>query len=223
MMLLCFLLAVVAVVCLIVAGICSLFRSDSDGEVDGSASGQVVRFKDDISGISVDCPNLDVRLLTVNEYSRPGTRLEKVNGLVIHYVGNPGTTAMQNRNYFESLAETGERSASCHFVVGLDGEIVQCIPTSEISYCSNNRNDDTVAIEVCHKKADGKFSKETYESLVHLTAFLCCKFDLNLEDVIRHYDVTGKICPKYYVDHEDKWIAFKKDVAAYIEENAYKE
>ena len=72
-------------------------------------------------------PELDVELLPVNKYSRPGTALSEVNGIVIHYTANPGTTALQNREYFAGLAETGETSASSHFIIGLDGEIVQCI------------------------------------------------------------------------------------------------
>ncbi len=54
-------------------------------------------------------PDFAVELLTVNEYSRPGTELAQVNGIVVHYTANPGTTAEQNRSYFESLAETGRR------------------------------------------------------------------------------------------------------------------
>lgn len=54
--------------------------------------------------------------------------------------------------------------------------------------------------------------------MVTLTAWLCFKFDLTEEDVIRHYDITGKICPKYFVDHEEKWDQFKVDVAATLEE-----
>ena len=34
-----------------------------------------------------------------NDYSRPGTPLDAVDGVVVHYVGNPGTTAGQNRSY----------------------------------------------------------------------------------------------------------------------------
>lgn len=86
-------------------------------------------------------------LLTVNEYSRPGTELKEVKGVVIHYVGNPATTAENNRNYFESLKDTHERSASSHYIVGLEGEIIQCVPLDEISYASNSRNKDTIAIE----------------------------------------------------------------------------
>ena len=60
--------------------------------------------------------------LTVNEWSRPGTPLEEIHGVVIHYVGNPGTTAEANRNYFESLSSGDEGVyASSHFIVGLEG------------------------------------------------------------------------------------------------------
>lgn len=148
-------------------------------------------------------PELDVQLLTVNAYSRPGTALTKVNGIVVHYTANPGTTAQQNRDYFEGLKDSKETSASSHFVIGLEGEIIQCIPTAEIAYASNDRNGDTLAIECCIPDETGQFSDATYQSLVELVAWLCGKFDLGKEDIIRHYDVTGKMCPLYYVEHED--------------------
>lgn len=162
-------------------------------------------------------PDLDVELLDINEYSRPGIALNQVNGIVIHYTANPGTTAMQNRNYFNGLKDSHETKASSHFVIGLEGEIVQCIPTSEISYASNDRNADTVSIECCIEDDTGKFNDDTYESLLELTTFLMGKFDLDTEDVIRHYDVTGKNCPKYYVEHQDAWEQFKVDLEDYIE------
>ena len=49
------------------------------------------------------------------------------------------------------------------------------------------------------------FTDATYRSLVQLTAWLCAKYDLTADQVIRHYDVTGKICPKYFVEDEDAW------------------
>ena len=149
--------------------------------------------------------NPQVDLLPLNPFSRPGDPLQEINGVVIHYVGNPGTSAQANRNYFANLSLTAETYASSHFVVGLAGEVVQCVPLSEISYCSNSRNDDTIAIEVCHPDESGQFSPETLESVERLTAWLCAQFDLDTSQVIRHYDVSGKICPRYYVEHEDAW------------------
>lgn len=161
-------------------------------------------------------PPFTVDLLDINEYSRPGIALEKINGIVIHYTANPKSTAKQNRDYFEGLKDSHETKASSHFVVGIKGEIVQCIPSSEISYASNSRNSDTLSIECCHKDKSGKFTKETYQSLVELVGWLCQRFGLTSEQVIRHYDVTGKNCPKYFVEHEDEWEQFKKDVDVQI-------
>ena len=154
--------------------------------------------------------------LTVNPYSRPGEPLEKINGVVIHYVGNPGTTAHANRNYFESLASGLENAyASSHFIVGLEGEVIQCVPLTEIAYASNTRNGDTVSIEVCHPDETGEFSPVTYDRTVELTAWLCREFRLDpSQDVIRHYDVTGKECPRYYVEHPEAWDDFRADVAS---------
>lgn len=152
-------------------------------------------------------------LLPVNPYSRPGTDLKEVNAIVIHYVGNPGTTAAQNRSFFENIIETKETSVSSHFIVGLEGEIIQCVPLDEISYASNNRNNDTIAIECCHPDETGEFNPETYDSMVKLTAYLCILYDLDPNtDVIRHYDITGKECPKYFVDYENQWTLFKSQV-----------
>lgn len=164
-------------------------------------------------------PELDVELLPVNKYSRPGRALEKVNGIVVHYTANPGTTAMQNRDYFAGLATSHETSASSHFVIGLDGEIVQCIPCNEIAYASNNRNKDTIAIECCIPDETGRFNASTYQSLIKLTTWLMGRYDLSVEDVIRHYDVTGKNCPKYFVENEGAWETFHNDLADYIAKN----
>ncbi len=157
---------------------------------------------------SVDI-TIENMLLTPNEYSRPQIALSEVNGIVVHYTANPGTTAEQNRNYFEEL-QYGEDEvyASSHFVIGLDGEIIQCIPLNEISYASNDRNYDTISIECCHLDESGEFTDATYQSLVNLTTWLCEEYNLTSSDVIRHYDITGKICPKYFVENEDAWDEF---------------
>ena len=167
----------------------------------------------------IKAPKFDVELLTTNPYSRPGKKTEKIRNIVIHYTANPGTTAKQNRDYFEGLKDTKTTRASSHFIIGIEGEIIQCVPTAEVAYASNNRNSDTVSIETCHLQKDGKYTKDTYESLVHLTAWLCEKFELTEEDMIRHYDITGKICPKHFVEDEAAWKQFKRDVGEMLEEN----
>ena len=158
-------------------------------------------------------PELDVQLLSVNPYSRPGIQVDHIDGIVIHYTANPGASAQANRNYFEQLASSKTTKASSNFIVGLDGEIIQCIPTWEIAYASNERNGDTVSIECCHPDETGHFEDATYRSLVQLTGWLCIKYGLSADKVIRHYDVTGKNCPKYFVENEEAWKAFRSDVA----------
>ncbi|MDO4321543.1 MAG: peptidoglycan recognition family protein [Lachnospiraceae bacterium] len=163
-------------------------------------------------------PDIDEQLLTINEYSRPGDKVDAVENVVIHYLGNPKTTAQQNHDYFESLKDLQNVSMSANFVVGIEGEIIECVPPGEIAYASNSMNHLSISIENCHLDDSGRFTEETYESCVHLTAYLVAEYGLKRENIIRHYDVTGKECPLYYVEHEDKWEKFRDDVMNYIEE-----
>ena len=135
--------------------------------------------------------------LTPNKYSRPQKPLEKVTKIAVHYVGNPNTSAAANRNYFENQ-KNGGTYVSSHYIIGLQGEIIQCIPLNEISYCTNQANSYSVSIECCHPDSTGKFNEATEQSLVELCAYLLEKFGLGTEDIIRHYDVTGKQCPLYW-------------------------
>ncbi|MGN0609866.1 MAG: N-acetylmuramoyl-L-alanine amidase [Oscillospiraceae bacterium] len=162
--------------------------------------------------------------LTPSKYVRPQFKLEKVRKIAVHYVGNPNTSALANRNYFESCGKTGARYVSSHYIIGLEGEIIQCIPLDEWSYCTNQANGYSISIECCHPDSTGKFTDETEKSLAELCAFLCKKFGLTEEDIIRHYDVTGKQCPLYwsptkYVSKETadrRFNAFKSKVAAML-------
>lgn len=156
--------------------------------------------------------------LTKNAYSRPSTKMGKVKGIVIHYVGNAGSSAEANRNYFENL-KAGQRMsngqyryASSHYIVGLKGEIIECVPETEVAYHASAANKDHIGIEVCHPGTDGKFSEVTYEALIELIIDICKRHRLNpLRDVIRHYDVTGKDCPRYYVQNPIAWEQLRKD------------
>lgn len=160
--------------------------------------------------------------LRKNIFSRPDVTRSEVNNIVIHYVANPGSTAEGNRNYFDSLADqdaqAGGTSSSSHFIVGLEGEVIQCVPLDEIAYANAPRNNDTVSIEVCHPDDTGKYNDASYESVVRLSAWLCKELSLKPEDLLRHYDISGKQCPKYYVEHEDAWKQLKKDVGAAMKE-----
>ena len=160
--------------------------------------------------------------LTVNPYSRPGTIRKRTEKIAVHYVGNPGTTALNNRNYFEGLKNqkpdsTGKycltsdgkyliynggrvaiRYVSSNYIVGLDGEVLECVPPEEIAYCTNQANEYSISIECCHPDATGKFTDATETALAELCVYLLKRYGLTAADIIRHYDVTGKQCPLYW-------------------------
>lgn len=161
-------------------------------------------------------PVIEEDFLTMNPYSRPGEPLETVKNIFVHYTANQGTSARQNRSYFENLGISGETSASAHFVIGYEGEIIQCLPLDEIGYAVKSRNYDSISIECCYLAEDGCFTDATYSSLVKLTAWLLNEYDLTPVDVLRHYDVGGKKCPLYFVENEDAWEKFRKDLKEYI-------
>lgn len=165
-------------------------------------------------GKQVKVPDwVDVQIIPVHGVARRGEKLEGVKNIVLHYVGNPGTTAQNNRDFFAGA----QAEVSAHFVVGLNGEIIQCVPLDEKSSASNFRNKDTISIETCHPDETGKYTEATYRAEVKLVAWLCRTYGLTEKDVIRHYDVTGKECPRYFVQHEDAWEQFLKDVGKALE------
>ena len=165
-------------------------------------------------------------LLTPNKYSRPQIPLKSVKKVVLHYVGNPKSSAMANRNYFENQ-KNGGRYVSSHYIVGLEGEILRCIPESEVAYCSNQANTYSISIECCHPDATGKFTDATTASAAELCAYLLKKYELVVDDLIRHYDVTGKQCPLWFVPTKyqsadvanARWAGFKALVSQKMECN----
>lgn len=157
---------------------------------------------------SLECPEYVSVQLIDNKNARSGVKLKEINNIVIHYTGNPNTTAQNNRDYFDKI----DTDVCSHFVIGLDGEIIQCVPLNEKSQASNNRNFDTISIEVCHPDSSGKFNTDTYQSLIKLAAWLCNNSSLKAKDVIRHYDITGKECPKYYVNNQSAWDNLINDI-----------
>ncbi len=176
------------------------------------------------------------KFLTPNKFSRPQIPLEKVSKIAVHYVGDPGSSAIANHNYFENLKDqipdsTGKyclnkdgtyltykgskvavKYVSSHFLIGLQGEIIQNTPLDEWSYCTNQANGYSISIECCHPDSTGKFNSATENALAELCAYLLEKFNLTADDIIRHYDVTGKQCPLYWspTKYQSKEVADKR-------------
>jgi len=175
---------------------------------------------------------IEKKFLTKNPYSRPGIRLKSVNGIVVHWVANTNTSAIANRNFFEMRKDETRGYGSAHFIIDLDGNIIQCLPLYEMAYHvgANEYNPNiiknlgiypnncTLGIECTHINNYGKMTIETYYSLIKLTHDLLKKYNLNNEkDLYRHYDITNKNCHKWFVDNPDKWEEFKKKVGKYGE------
>lgn len=168
-------------------------------------------------------------LITKNPYSRPANKRSKTTKVAIHYIGNAGSSATANRNYFNNLANQSgndKRYASSHYIVGLQGEIVQCIPEDEIAYTTNSANAYSIGIEVCHPKSDGVFTDVTRKALVELVADICKRYNLNpMDDIIRHYDITGKMCPLAWASNSGEkyqdYIKFKNEVVEFNNKPKY--
>ena len=177
--------------------------------------------------------DIQVVYLTPNPYSRPRRPLRKVRGIVIHWVANPGTSALFNREYFELRKNGKHKYGSAHYIIGLGGEIAQCVPFTEMAYHAGPTakttpwakekfgampNNCTIGIELCHVDWAGRFTPATLDSAIELCAGLADHFDLEpLEDITTHYAVAKKVtvvgpCPRWFVDHPDEFGQFKQDV-----------
>ena len=153
-------------------------------------------------------------LITPNKWSRPQTKIGIIKNIVVHWVGNAGSTAENNAKYFDSLKDGRGTYASSHYIIGNDGVVIRCVPENEVAYHASSANSYSVGIEVCHPDWTGKYTDLAYKSLIELLVDLCNKYKLEpTQAIIRHYDVTGKICPKYYVENEGAWKKLKQDVA----------
>lgn len=182
-------------------------------------------------------------LLSPNIYSRPQSKMLGIRGIGIHWVGNANSKAINNRNYFNNLPISNKkliedakksgknpvlRYASSHEIIGLDGEVVICLPKNEVGFhvgaksykprvrtlLGNSPNRYLYGIETCHPDWSGKFNHKTYRTLVNRVSDLLIDFDLkpSKDTLWRHWDVTGKDCPKYYIDNPKEWDKLVADI-----------
>lgn len=152
----------------------------------------------------------------------------RIKYIVIHYVGALGG-AKANCQYYAG----GNRNASAHYFVGFDGEIWQSVEDKNIAWhCGASsykhrecRNANSIGIELCVRKKntaslgatdkDWYFEDATVEAAAELTRYLMDKYNVPASNVIRHYDVTGKICPNPYVYNTTAhtWDEFKNMIS----------
>lgn len=174
----------------------------------------------------------------LDNYNRPYRKLKKLKGIIIHWTANEakGADAIRNRNYFNTKPfikdPNGNKvTASAHYIVD-DHSIVQCVPDDEVAFHVGTKNWSSykplaleimnhakphtespnnflIGIEMC-VNADGDFEK-TKANTIDLTRYLLQKHNLSIDQVHRHYDITGKLCPRMFID-EAKWAGFKNQI-----------
>jgi len=155
----------------------------------------------------------------IGGHNRPGRKIDP-KYLVIHWTANEskGANAMANRNYFNST----DRSASAHYLVDCT-QIVRALPETELGYHvgakkyvhPSCRNSNSVGIEMC-VNSDGDFAKMRANT-IELAADVCRRHGIDpTTHMIRHYDVTGKDCPHFYVVDPAGWAQFKAEVIAKV-------
>lgn len=144
--------------------------------------------------------------------------------IVVHYVGAV-STAKNNADYYASK----KLGASAHYYVD-EKEIWQGVEDENVSWhCGGGlqginghtfhgkcTNSNSIGIEMCVKKdvrGNWYFEENTVKNTVDLIKMLMAKHKIPIDRVIRHYDVTGKICPAPLVD-EAKWSEFKNKILA---------
>lgn len=161
----------------------------------------------------------------ISGYNHNAGKTSRIKYIVIHYVGALGG-AKANCQYYAG----GNRNASAHYFVGFDGEIWQSVEDANIAWhCGASsykhaecRNANSIGIELCVRKKntaslgatdkDWYFEDATVEAAAELTRYLMDKYNVPAPHVIRHYDVTGKICPNPYVYNTTShtWDEFKQ-------------
>jgi N-acetylmuramoyl-L-alanine amidase len=174
-----------------------------------------------------------------NEFSRPGIKLIGVKGIVMHYTATPGATDQNEHDFFDGKDGGGGRYASAHFFVDRDSATL-IIPLDEVAYHANEHackvdnlkatapyyknggaNLTSIGIEMCVEK-DGTIHGSTVKRAEQVAAELCKKFNLEpKKDIYRHYDITGKVCPKPWVDHPALFTQFVKDVDKLVHPDTY--
>ena len=136
-------------------------------------------------------------------------------------VGN-GANALANRNYFNTFRLGNNTSA--HYIVD-DERIVLCVKDDEVAYHVGAKkytpigdrisekvspNLFLIGIEMCVNE-DGDWNK-TYKNSVELAAQILKKYGLGIDNLYRHYDITGKDCPKMMID-KNAWEKFQTNVS----------
>lgn len=122
--------------------------------------------------------------------------------IVIHYTAVPGCSADRLATCF--ISDNGGYHQSANYTVD-NSEVICLIPAPGMSYGVSGHNNHIINIEVCYNDEDGRFDLSTISNLRELVRRLMVKWKIPAEKVVRHFDLTGKLCPYYYARNNDEW------------------
>lgn len=148
--------------------------------------------------------------IPINPYNRPGKASKPVR-ICVHYTGDVGAGADRLAQFYYNIAagkfpDKPWNWTSTQYIVGLDGEVIRIVPDNEVSYAASGKNSGTIHIEVCYKQSSGEFEQASKDALRELVLSLMQKYNISADKVVRHYDLTGKLCPYFYID-STRWAA----------------
>lgn len=156
--------------------------------------------------------------LPVEDAARTGIERD-IRYIVIHETDNTraGADAAAHNTFIHENGKT--EKLSWHYTVD-DHEIYHHLPDNEAAYNagdgmeegSGNRNG--IGIEMCVNE-DGDFEK-TLQNAQKLTASLLHEYHLTIQDVRKHQDFSGKICPSTLIQ-TNRWDAFVEQVEKYYD------
>lgn len=149
------------------------------------------------------------RLIPRGKYNRPAAK-SVPKRICVHYTGDCGASADRLALFFCTNVNA---KTSSQYIVGMAGEVIRCVPDDEIAYAAAGKNNGTIHIEVCYKRSDGRFEEESIAALNELVLYLMNRYGISAENVLRHYDLTGKLCPAYYVD-STRWAVLHERITA---------
>lgn len=144
--------------------------------------------------------NIKKYYLTKSLNTRRMEKMESIDKILITSSKYNGFPALKNRNIIEMGKYKDEEEFSCHYIVGLKGEIINIIPEDEISFPTRGVNDDnTISIMLCVDK-NGEYTKEELFSFKKLLNKLIKKYKIKEENILLEKDVNNSRRPKIIVD-----------------------
>lgn len=160
--------------------------------------------------------NISTKISNPANYTRSARSLSSINYIVIHYTGNKGDTAKNNADYFARECV----GVSAHYFVDETEVWCSVSPDHNAWHCGTKtgyyhktcRNNNSIGVEICMLNKNGKVRHDSIKNAAAFVKKLMTQYNIPIENVIRHYDVTHKQCPAPMVSNPSLWEEFKESL-----------